>query len=68
MNNKCQLCESDVRQDLVPIHIKHYHNIPQCNIIISLVRRIEALEKKIRELEERIKETRVEEMEFVDRK
>ena len=50
MNNKCQLCESDVRQDLVPIHIKHYHNIPQCNIIISLVRRIEALEKQVEDL------------------
>ena len=50
MNNKCTLCESSVRQDLMPIHIKHYHNILQNNILTSLVSRIETLEKQVEDL------------------
>ena len=50
MNNECIFCESSVRQDLMPIHIKHYHNILQNNILTSLVSRIENLEKQVEDL------------------
>ena len=50
MDNICKLCESSVRQDLMPIHIKHYHNILQNNILTSLVSRIENLEKQVEDL------------------
>ena len=50
MDSKCKLCESSVRQDLMPIHIKHYHNILQNNISTSLVGRIETLEKQVEDL------------------
>ena len=50
MDNICKLCESSVRQDLMPIHIKHYHNILQSNILTSLVSRIETLEKQVEDL------------------
>ena len=50
MNNKCELCGSSVRQDLMPIHIKHYHNIPQDNTFEKLFSRIEALEKEVEDL------------------
>ena len=50
MNNKCELCESSVRQDLMPIHIKHYHNILQDDTFSKLFSRIEALEKQVEDL------------------
>ena len=50
MNNECILCESSVRQNLMPIHIKHYHNILQSNILTSSVSRIETLEKQVEDL------------------
>ena len=50
MNNECILCESSVRQDLMPIHIKHYHNIPQDDTFSRLLSRIEALEKQVEDL------------------
>ena len=50
MNNECIFCESSVRQDLMPIHIKHYHNIPQDDVFSRLFSRIEALEKQVEDL------------------
>ena len=47
MYSDCNLCESSVRHDLMPIHIKHYHNIPDDKIFTSLLKRIEALEKQV---------------------
>ena len=41
---------SSVRQDLMPIHIKHYHNIPQDDTFSRLLSRIEALEKQVEDL------------------
>ena len=43
----CNLCESSVRQDLMPIHIKHYHNIPHDKMFTTLLKRIETLEKQV---------------------
>ena len=50
MNKKCLFCESNVRQDLMPIHIKHFHNIPLDDTFSSLLSRIEALEKQVKDL------------------
>ena len=50
MDNICKLCESSVCKDLMPIHIKHYHNILQSNILTSSVSRIETLEKQVEDL------------------
>ena len=50
MDNICKLCESSVRKDLMPIHIKHYHNILQNNILASLVSRIKTMEKQVEDL------------------
>ena len=50
MYSDCNLCESSVRHDLMHIHIKHYHNIPQHNTFEKLFSRIEALEKEVEDL------------------
>ena len=51
MNVECKLCKSSVRQDLMSIHIKHYHNIPQDQSVSSLLIRIEVLEKQVESLQ-----------------
>ena len=50
MYSDCNLCECSVRHDLMYIHIKHYHNIPQDITFEKLFIRIEALEKEVEDL------------------